>query len=326
LSKNILIFGNGSFGVAMASALPQHNITFACRSQKSNVLYKQILQNNVQNAIAEADYIFIATQSNATREICNIIKSSGAVQPNIIMCSKGINVDCTNMQDMFYSNIIFQILPNSNVAVLSGASFADEIVNGIATQVNIASENNQMAENICTLFTNSNVVATAIDNITAVQIMGAYKNIMAIAMGITDAIQDALNATRHYNQQIFFLLQMLNEMQQVITAICGKPVDMISSAGIGDIILTCINNKSRNKQYGLEIGMQIIRSLSDTQKSDLVAAIASTNTPQLPQVEISASNQLTEGFFAIKPFLNISKQLNLQIPTLNWLSKIFNVY
>ena len=132
--------------------------------------------------------------------------------------------------------------------IVSGPTFAKEVAHGLPTAVTVASADAAVAEGIAQWLRNDRVrVYTSQDRI-GVELGGAVKNIMAIATGISDGLGYGANA------RAALITRGLAEMRRLGAAMGGKPETFMGLAGLGDLVLTCTDNQSRNRQIGLALG------------------------------------------------------------------------
>lgn len=191
-----------------------------------------------------ANIIVLATPAQTIREVAGLM--SGFVQENtyLVVASKGIESGSC----LLMSEILSQLIPQAGVAILSGPSFADEVARGLPTAMTLAAHNVQTATYLGTAFSNDFVRIYASDDLTGVQIGGALKNVLAIASGI--ARGKGLGA----NAEAAIMTRGIVEIARLACALGGKYETLTGLAGLGDIVLTCSNEKSRNMSLGLMLG------------------------------------------------------------------------
>jgi len=293
-SNEIAFLGMGSFGTAIAHCLDKTNrykISFYCRNEelvknfneaKSNVksfpeytFDNTIATSNIAQAVSKKSIIFITTPSNAIEEICHQIKDHIKSNTKIILCSKGISSD----KPYFYSKIIKNILKKKvSIYIFSGPNFADEIISGDLSITTIAGEGIIKTKLISLLFRDTNIKIETTKDVNGVQIFGAMKNVMAITIGILEGLKCGRNRT------IRTIMHFVKEIQKLNSHFGAKKNTAYLSAGIGDIMLTCFDDKSRNKKFGLEIAKG-------------------------KSIENIIKDQLIEGYYAIKSIRIMSNNL-----------------
>jgi Glycerol-3-phosphate dehydrogenase len=133
-------------------------------------------------------------------------------------------------------------------AVISGPSFAREVAQGLPTALVVASSFSDFARDLASALHNDNVRAYTSDDITGVELGGAVKNVLAIAAGISDGLGFGANA------RAGLVTRGLAELIRLGTALGGRKETLMGLAGVGDLVLTCTDNQSRNRRLGLALG------------------------------------------------------------------------
>ena len=147
------------------------------------------------------------------------------------------------------SEVADEILPKNVVkAVISGPSFAREVVVGLPTGYHLACTTELETESIANIFRNQVSLVYTTDDMIGVQVGGATKNVIAIAAGISDGLGFGLNA------RCLMITRGLAEMNRLNVALGGKPETMMGLSGLGDVVLTCSGDLSRNRRLGLGLG------------------------------------------------------------------------
>jgi glycerol-3-phosphate dehydrogenase (NAD(P)+) len=132
--------------------------------------------------------------------------------------------------------------------VISGPSFAGEVARGLPTAVTVASEDAAHARRVAALLHGSNLRAYTSADVIGVELGGAVKNVLAIAAGIADGLGFGANA------RAALITRGLAEMARLGLAVGGQRETFMGLAGIGDLVLTCTDDQSRNRRFGLAIG------------------------------------------------------------------------
>lgn len=172
-----------------------------------------------------------------------------------------------------------------NYSVLSGPSFASEVMAGLPTAVTIASEDINHAKFWQKHFHNDYFRVYTSDDIIGVQLGGSVKNVMAIATGISDGLGFGANS------RAALITRGLNEMMRLNEALGGKQATLLGMAGIGDLILTCTDNQSRNRRFGMELGKG--KSIEEAQK---------------------IVKQVVEGYYAAKLVDQLAERHHVDMP------------
>ena len=261
--KNIAIIGSGSWGVALAIHLAKigHKVKIWSFMQEEadlinnekkckflpNVLLPEGIEcyTSYKEVIENADYILQVTPSKFTRDIVKQYKEYiiPEEQP-IIICSKGIEYGTGLTLD----EVIKEEIPNARIGALSGPSHAEEVSVGVPTVLVIASKDNKIKEDIQELFMNDNMRIYTSEDIKGVELGGALKNIIAFCAGIAAGIG--------YGDNTFAALitRGLVEIRKLGIALGGEKDTFYGLSGLGDLIVTCLSEHSRNRKAGYLIG------------------------------------------------------------------------
>ena len=175
----------------------------------------------------------------------NLNLMNPAAVPVMVWATKGFAPKTGDL----LSDVVNRILGDSAVsAVLSGPSFAYEVVRGMPTGVDLASNSEEHIEAIANLFRNESSLVYTTSDMIGVQVGGATKNVIAIAAGISDGLNLGINA------RSLLITRGLAETNRLNVALGGKAETMMGLSGMGDLILTCSGNLSRNRRLGLGLG------------------------------------------------------------------------
>ena len=259
--KNIAIIGSGTWGVALAMHLSNigHNVKLWAFMQEEadniNIERKckflpdvRINDNitcytDIQKVVEGTDLILHVTPSKFVRETIKKYKDYVTNQP-IIMCAKGFEAEtlCT------LSQIIEQEMPNSKYGIFSGPSHAEEVSVGIPTAIVIASKDEEVRNLVQETFMNEKMRVYTSDDVIGVEQGGAIKNIIAFSAGIATEIDLGDNSFAA------LITRGLVEITRLGTAMGGKHDTFYGLSGLGDLIVTCMSEHSRNRRAGRLIG------------------------------------------------------------------------
>jgi len=201
---------------------------------------------DLAGALEKVTWVFEATPVPFLRSVLQNVEPYFLEDQVWVMLSKGIE-----NKTLFFPSQIIDSVFNKNVkkAVLSGPSFAKEIVLKKLTAVNIASEDKSIAEELKKMLENNYFKTKIISDILGAQIGGALKNIIAIAVGILDG------AGYTDNTKSFLLTTGLSEMVAFAHILGAEKDTMYDLAGLGDLVLTCTGSLSRNLMVGRHLGL-----------------------------------------------------------------------
>jgi glycerol-3-phosphate dehydrogenase (NAD(P)+) len=147
--------------------------------------------------------------------------------------------------------VLQEVLPPAyaaNLAALSGPSFADEVARGVPTAVSVACEDRATAQFLQEIFSGPTFRVYTLDDLPGVEVAGAVKNVVALAAGISDGLGFG------HNSRAALITRGLSEISRLGAALGAKPITFLGLAGLGDLVLTCTGDLSRNRTVGLRLG------------------------------------------------------------------------
>ncbi len=259
--KNIAIIGSGSWGVALGIHMAKLGNNIKIWSflkeeadlinvnRKCKFLPDAEIPNNIiatqsfEECIKDSDYVFHVTPSKVTRNVVKQYKEFIKNQP-IIMCSKGFETETLNTLD----EIIKEELPNNPIAVFSGPSHAEEVSKAVPTAMVLASTDNKLLEDLHELLKNENMRIYLSNDVKGVELGGSLKNIIAFCAGSLIALKLGDNSFAA------LLTRGLTEIARLGGALGGNPETFYGLSGLGDLIVTCSSQFSRNRKAGMLIG------------------------------------------------------------------------
>ena len=263
----LTILGAGSWGTALATHLAKKNQTVflwgrddehIASIKKTNcnsrylpglTLADNIIPTTDLNFVANRSHKFvIAVPSHAFDSTLVTLRDEVSLPDETLQfCCGTKGIDATSGK--FLDEIFRQIMgPSPLYGVLSGPSFAHEIVAQLPSALTIASEKKQVANQFASWFRIHPIRIYTTTDLVGVQLGGAIKNVVAIAAGISDGLQLGINA------RSALITRGLAEMVRIGTALGGQIETFMGLAGIGDIVLTCTDNQSRNRRLGVGLG------------------------------------------------------------------------
>ena len=269
--KNIAIIGSGSWGVALAIHLAKlgNNIkiwSFAederdliNKEKKCKFLPNVTLPdgieatNSYEYAIKGSDFIIHVTPSKFTRDTVKQYKQYVTNQP-IVICSKGFEKDSMLTLD----EVIQEEIPNAKIAVLSGPSHAEEVSIAIPTVLVVASKYDAVLKLVQDTFMCEKMRIYTSRDVKGVELGGALKNIIAFCAGV------AAGLGLGDNTFAALITRGLAELSRLGVELGGKKETLYGLSGLGDLIVTCLSEHSRNRKAGKLIGQGL--SLEETKK------------------------------------------------------------
>lgn len=303
----ICILGAGAYGIALADLITKNNhevSLWSYNKEEEKMLKKNkctpklknyVITSNIKitsllrKATFNSDLIIFAMPASAISTVSKKISRIINKKEHILIASKGIENDtCLFLDEVVKNNI------NSNkIAVISGPTFAIDIIKSCPIGFTLATNNNQTKNIIKKIFENENVKIRETTDIIGVEICGAIKNVMAIAAGMLSGMKQP-DSTK-----ALFLTEALNDIKELIISLDGNEKTILSYAGFGDILMTCSSENSRNFSYGKLIG-----------------------EGKKIEAEKYAKNTTVEGLYTLKSIKQLITRENLKMPIIDLLSDI----
>jgi len=304
------ILGAGSWGTALAILLARngHDVYLwghhtahieTLQQQKENRQYLPGIGfpenlhpvSDVSDCVKHSSNCLIAVPSHAFRHVLDQINPILKDKP-VIWATKGIEPDSKKL----IHEIVEETLGSQHImAVISGPTFAQEVAQGLPTALTVASNNPEFAEQLAGWLHGESMRAYTSDDIIGVEIGGAIKNVLAIAAGIADGLGFGANT------RSALITRGLHEIMMLGTALGGKKETFMGLAGLGDLVLTCTDNQSRNRRLGL--------------------ALAQGKTMQQALDDIK---QTVEGIQTTEEALGLARKYNIEMPITQQVSNVLN--
>ena len=259
--KNIAIIGSGSWGVALGIHLAklgnkvkiwsfmQEEADLINNERKCKFLPEVTLPEGIycttsyEEAIKESEIILHVTPSKFIRNTVKEYKKYVTNQ-TIVICTKGFEKETLSSLDEVFK----QEIPNLKLAVLSGPSHAEEVSKAVPTAMVIASENEEIANKLRDIFMNENLRVYTSKDVKGVELGGALKNIIAFCAGVAAGIGLGDNTFAA------LITRGLCEISRLGVALGGKYETFYGLTGLGDLIVTCLSEHSRNRTAGKLMG------------------------------------------------------------------------
>ncbi len=302
-SRKIAVLGAGAWGTALAIHLAKvgHSVSLwthrAEQAQKLNAdrenqryLPDIGLPENIsatasmRDAVADAESVLVVVPSQAFRE--TLIELKGLVdveKVHIAWATKGFEP----VTQKLLHEVAFEVLGDeARLTVLSGPTFAKEVAMGLPTAMVSASNQSDEAEYWADRFLHDTFRMYTQSDMLGVEVGGAYKNIMAIATGISDGLKMGANA------RAALISRGMAEMMRLSEALGGNAETMMGLAGLGDLVLTCTDDLSRNRRFGFGLA-----------RGDLTT-----------EEVVNEIGQVVEGVKAVKAVKKLAERLDLELP------------
>ena len=271
MSKNVAVVGSGSWGMALANHLAEMgndvkvwsfteeeknliNNERKCMFIPDMVLDEKIYcSNDVVEVVKDADYIFHVTPSKVTRNVFKQYKDYVKDKP-IVICSKGLENATLKTLD----EVMLEELPTAKIAAFSGPSYATEVVKHIPTAIILASKHDDVLDEVSSLLMNEYMRIYKSRDVVGVEVGGALKNIIAFCAGICAELNFGTNA------EAALITRGLAEITRLGEKMGADKNTFFGLSGLGDLILTCSSDESRNRRAGRLIGKG--KTIEETKK------------------------------------------------------------
>ncbi len=266
MKNEYAVIGAGSWGTTLANLLAQkkYAVTLWCyetdlteRMQRNRIndfyLPDIVLADNLQftsslkQAVTDKKMLVFVAPSQVTRQVLEQALPYISPETMIVSASKGIENNTLKL----LSEIFEELLPaamHRQLVFLSGPSFAREVSQGMPTAVVAAGRDLGYAEQVQTIFSTEKFRVYTHTDVIGVELGGAMKNVIALAAGVADGLGFG------YNSRAALITRGLAEMTRLGLKLGGKADTFAGLAGMGDLVLTCTGDLSRNRSVGIELG------------------------------------------------------------------------
>jgi len=262
-SRAIAVLGAGSWGTALANHLATagRQTTLWARSEATAQQVSTLHRNekflpkislhpslqctsDLEAAVASATDILVTVPSSAFKQIVDRVVELREGNFGLIWACKGLDPE----NGRFLSDYLDDCLaPDSRYAIISGPTFASELAAGLPTAITAAANHPDYAGDIADFLHTERLRVYTSEDINGVQFGGALKNVYAIAAGISDGLGFGANA------RVALITRGLAELMRMAESLQIRRDTLMGLAGVGDLILTCTDNQSRNRRFGLAL-------------------------------------------------------------------------
>jgi len=297
------VVGAGSWGTALAGLLSlkghrvqlwayENEVREQIVNTRENAIFlpgfilapELLVTNDLMEVAAEKDLLVVVVPSHFVRGIAEKMADAVGGDTVIVSASKGIE-DRTYLTMSDVLKEAWTHIPPEQFAVLSGPSFAREVAAKVPTAVTVACRNPQLAEYVQHAFATPYFRVYSHDDVIGVELGGAVKNVIAIAAGIIDGLGLGLNT------RAAMITRGLAEIRRLGLKLGADPQTFAGLAGVGDLVLTCTGDLSRNHTVGKMIG-------EGKKLGDILAEM----------------RMVAEGVKTAKSVYHLSRQLNVEMP------------
>jgi glycerol-3-phosphate dehydrogenase (NAD(P)+) len=265
MNRKIALLGAGSWGTALAILAarngcqvllwghdPKHIATLAHDRENKNYLTGLVFPDTLQvtsdlaDCAVFSDLLLVCSPSHAFKEILTQIKPHLSNKVQIAWATKGFNPDDGSLLHEVVAKLFGAQTP---AAILSGPTFAREVAADLPTAITIAANQPEFAHRLSDILHGGRFRTYTSSDVIGVEVGGAVKNVLAIAAGIADGLGFGANT------RAALITRGLSEIIRLGVILGGKPDTFMGLAGLGDLLLTCTDNQSRNRRLGLALGL-----------------------------------------------------------------------
>lgn len=299
----ITILGAGAYALALASMIKEnkHEITIWTKLQteleeleinhtNNRALPGYIMPSDIKytmdlkKAVSDSELIIFAIPTDFIDDVAKDL-SNYYTHQHICIASKGIEQDTC----LFADDVINKYIKTDKMAVISGPSFASDIIKKVPIGLSLATKNNETASIVIDALQNKYLKLRMTDDIVGIEICGSIKNVIAIASGII------VGMGLPESTQAMFITESLHDIKELIKALGGNKTTILSFAGFGDLLLTATSIKSRNFKLGKMIG--------EKQSKDLITDYINNTT--------------IEGLYTLKSIYKLLHNKKVDIPIID---------
>ncbi len=261
--QKVGVIGAGSWGTALALVLQGNGLAVTMwghdavhidevRATRENRVYlpgialpESLSLTSSLEDLCDSDLLLVVTPSKAVREVASLLFAAELGEHAVLLsCTKGVE----RGSGLRMSEILTEYFPNNPVAVLSGPSHAEEVARKRPTCVVLGCRETALAQRLQRAFSSSSFRAYTNDDVAGIELGGALKNIYALAAGVCDGLGLGDNA------KAALVTRALVELGRLGGALGGKPATFMGLSGVGDLMVTCFSQHSRNRSVGERLG------------------------------------------------------------------------
>ncbi|MBO4521003.1 MAG: NAD(P)-dependent glycerol-3-phosphate dehydrogenase [Alphaproteobacteria bacterium] len=308
--EKISVLGAGAWGTALANIaanngkkvtlwVREKELIEDIRAKRRNTLFLPDIElngnieatNSLEQAVANTEAVLMVIPAQFLRATCRTLRSFFPKGLPAVICAKGIEQG----SGALLSEMLAEELPQAEIAVLSGPTFAEEAAQGKPTALTLACKNETIGKELVETLGTPTFRPYYSPDLISVQVGGAVKNVMAIAAGIIAGKKAGDNA------RAALITRGLAEISRLAVALGGQAQTLMGLSGLGDLVLTANSSQSRNFSVGFDLGRGL--SLSEI---------------------LSGKSTVAEGVFTAKAVLERAAKVNVEMPICEGLMKILN--
>ncbi|QOW19612.1 NAD(P)-dependent glycerol-3-phosphate dehydrogenase [Lysobacter ciconiae] len=303
-AQRVAVLGAGSWGTALAALVARHghdtvlwgrdvDAIAGIEHDRQNARYLPgiTLPENLRatgdlaGAMKDAELVLVVVPSHAFADTLRLLAPHRPATAGVAWASKGFEPGSGRFLHEVAAEVLGAEVP---LAVVTGPSFAKEVAIGLPTALTVHSASDRFAKCVADVLHGPSFRAYTGDDMLGAELGGAMKNVLAVATGVADGMELGLNA------RAGLITRGLNEMLRLNRALGGRPETVMGLAGLGDLVLTCTGDLSRNRRLGLALGRgqsiedairDIGQVVESVQTADEVMRLARRHEVELPIAE-----------------------------------------
>lgn len=297
------LFGCGAYGMALSSIMSDNNcdITMWTKFENEKDLLEKTHKNeklipnfelskkikittNIKETIENKDLLVIAIPAAFIDDLCLAMKPY-ITNEHIVIATKGIEQET----GLFINQILEKYLTTSNIAVISGPTFAIDLVSKMPAGLTIASKNKKTIALARKALQNNYIKLRETNDVIGVEICGSIKNVIALSAGMLEGLK------ANESTKAMLLTEAMHDMETILNAFACNPRTVLTFSGIGDLLLTCTSTKSRNYSFGKLLGSKASRE----------------------SITEYLQNTTVEGFYTLESIYKLLKDKEVCIPIID---------
>ncbi len=309
-STPVAVLGAGSWGTALAVLLARNGVPTKLwgRSAQAVVDMATVRANSrylpempfpeglqvtaaIEACVRDAAIVLVSVPSHAFRDRVDEIAPWVAPEAGIAWATKGFDPG----SGRFLHELVAERLPQHPAAVVTGPSFAREVAQGLPTALTVHSANAEFAQRVASLLHAPNFRAYTGTDVLGAELGGAMKNVLAVATGVADGMQLSLQA------RAGLITRGMNEILRLGTALGARAETLMGLAGLGDLVLTCTGDLSRNRRLGLALGRGV----------------------PLPQA-VAEIGQVVESIVTVDEVVRLARRVGIELPIAEQVQRVLH--
>ena len=282
----VAVLGSGSWGTALAALLVRNGTPTRLWGRDAQVLAgidathrnqrylpdvelppELICEADLARAVQGVGVVLIAVPSHAFATILAELAPLLDADTAVAWATKGFEPGTGR----FLHELVAAQWPDRRAAVITGPSFAREVAAGLPSAFTVHSDDSVFAKELAGLLHAPNLRAYSGGDVLGAELGGAMKNVLAVATGIADGMQLGLNA------RAGLITRGMNEMLRLGMALGAQPETLIGLSGLGDLVLTCTGDLSRNRRLGLALGRGVAIDVALREIGQVVESVLTTD-------------------------------------------------